>query len=190
MFALIVILGIFSVWWNYRSNNLKVEEDPTSQTDLAAAKEAAQPLLDALEKYHAANGLYPASLGDLEDANAPSHHGRHDYLYSGTWVFKSDPCKAREKELHGWIMKPNNEYQKRINDFKSDCVAGYRDYQLQSGDFPPDANAQHRIERWAHFDSQTKQWTLGWCAVVGKHNQQMATNGVCRWGNHGADVVW
>jgi hypothetical protein len=193
MIAFVGFVVIFGLWWNYDFNNVKVNEDPTSAPNLAAAKEAAQPLLEALEKYHADNGLYPTTLDNLTGEHLPSVRGRRGYLYSagsGGWVYKSDTCAAREKQLHGWVMKETKEYQKEIDEFKQECVAGYRNYQLQSGDFPRDAQTQHPIERWAYFDSKTKQWSLGWCAVVGKRNQEMSTNGICRWGRHATDVVW
>jgi hypothetical protein len=191
---MIVLVGfalVFGLWANYHFTNLKVSEDPTSAPGLAAAKEAAQPLLDALEKYHTDNGLYPTTLDNLTGANLPPVRVRHGYLYSAAgWVYKSDTCAAREKQLHGWILKETKEYQREIDEFKQECVAGYRNYQLQSGDFPRDPQTQHAIERWAYFDSLTRQWSLGWCAVVGKRNQEMSTNGICRWGRRGAEVVW
>jgi len=193
---MIVFIGftvIISLWANYHFTTVKVNEDPTSAPDLAAAKEAAQPLLEALEKYHADNGLYPTTLDSLTGAHSSSVRGQHGYLYSarnGGWVYKSDACAAREKQLHGWILKETKEYQKEIDDFKQECVAGYRNYQLQSGDFPIDPQTQRHVERWAYFDSETRQWSLGWCAVIGKHNQEMSTNGICRWRRRGTDVVW
>jgi hypothetical protein len=191
--ALLAFAFVFSFWWNYHFNNAKVTGDPTSAADLAGAKEAAQPLLDALDKYHAENGVYPTTLDQLTGAGFNAQlpaHGRHGFLYSGDWVYKSDACAARNKELHGWVMKEVKDYQRQIDEFKQECVAGYREYHLQSSDFPPDAQTQPPVERWAYFDSKTKQWSLGWCAVTGRHNQQMSTNGVCRWGQRGKEVVW
>jgi hypothetical protein len=192
-FALVGFALLLGLWARYRFTNVKVNEDPTSAPNLARATEAAQPLLEALEKYHADNGLYPATLDHLTTAHLPSLGGRHGFLYSarnGDWVFKSDTCAAREKQLHGWILKEVKEYQREIDEFKQECVTGYRYYQLQSDDFPRDAQTQHYIERWAYFDSKTRQWSLGWCAVVGKRDQEIGTNGICRWGHRGVDVVW
>ena len=177
----------------YYLTNVAVNKNPTSEPDLMEATRSAQPLLEALEKYHADNGLYPTTLDSLAGADFHSLLGRHGFLYSarnGDWVFKSDTCAAREKQLHGWILKEVKEYQREIDEFKQECVTGYRYYQLQSGDFPPDAQTQHYIERWAYFDSKTRQWSLGWCAVVGKRDQEISTNGICRWGHRGASAVW
>jgi len=185
MLAFVGFALIFSLWAGYYFTNIKVNEDPTSATNLAAATEAALPLLEALENYHADNGLYPTTLDNLTAAHLPALGGQHGFLYSARnadWVYKSDACAEREKHLHGWILKEVKEYQMEIDEFKQECVTGYRYYQLQSGDFPRDAQAQHYIERWAYFDSQTRQWSLGWCAKLGKRNQELSTNGICRWG--------
>jgi hypothetical protein len=132
----------------------------------------------------------PTTLDELTAAQLPSLRGR-GYLYSasGDWVYKSDACEAREKHLHGWIMKEVKEYQKEIDDFKHECVTGYRDYELQSPDFPRNAQTQY-IERWAYFDSQTRQWSLGWCAKTGKKTGEISTNGMCRWRPRGGSVRW
>ena len=138
---------------------LTFTEDPTSVPDLASATDATQPLLAALEKYHAANGLYPTTLNHLTAAHLPSTGGRNGFLYSARsedWVYQSDTCVAREKQLHGWILKETKEYQREVDGVKEECVTHYRYYQLQSGDFPRDVQTQY-IERWAYFDSQTRQ---------------------------------
>jgi hypothetical protein len=181
---------IILAWARYHFTTVQVNNDPTSTPDLAAATETAQPLLEALDKYHAENGLYPTNLDELPSGQLPSLRGR-GYMYSasGDWVYKSDACAAREKHLHGWIMKEVKEYQKQIDDFKHECVTGYRDYQLQSPDFPRDAQTQS-IERWAYFDSQTKQWSLGWCSKIGKKAGEISTNGMCRWRLRGGSVRW
>lgn len=189
--GLIGVILIFGLWGSYHFNHARVNEDPTSAPDLAEATEAAQPVLAALEKYHAANGLYPMTLDQLTAAGFTGHlpeHGQHGFLYSGDWVYKSDACAAREKQLHGWVMKEVKEYQQQIDAFKQECVTGYREYQLQSGDFPLSAQSQQNSERWAYFDSRTRQWKLGWCAV-GRRNEETGTNGICRWRQHG-QVVW
>jgi hypothetical protein len=192
--ALAGLILIFGLWANYYFNNARANEDPTSAPDLAAATRAAQPVLEALEKYHAANGFYPVTLDQLTTAgfiaHLPEHGRRHGFLYSGDWVYKSDACAAREKPLHGWILKEVKEYQRQIDEFKQERVTGYREYQLQSGDFPRAAQSQQNIERWAYFDSNTRQWRLGWCAATGKSNQEIGTNGICRWRQRDTQVVW
>jgi hypothetical protein len=86
------------------------------------------------------------------------------------------------------IEKTKN-YQREIDEFKQECVTGYRYYQLQSGDFPRDARTQC-IERWAYFDSQTRQWSLGWCAMNRRRNREIGMSGICRWQKSGASAVW
>jgi hypothetical protein len=190
---MIVFFGctlIVFVWARYHLTTVQVKDDPTSTPDLAAATDMAQPLLAALGKYHAENGLYPATLDQLASGLSPSLRVR-GYLYSARtsdWVYKSDACVAREKQLQGWVMKEVKAYQKEIDDFKHECLSGYRDYQLQSPDFPRDAQTQY-VERWAYFDSQTNQWSLGWCAKNGKASE-ISTNGICRWHSRGRSAVW
>jgi len=177
-------------WARYHFTTAQVNNDPTSMPDLAAATDTAQPLVAALGKYHAENGLYPASLAQLASGQPRSLRDR-GYLYSarqGDWVYKSDACVTREKQLQGWVMKEVKAYQKEIDDFKRECLTGYRDYQLQSPDFPRDAQNQY-IERWAYFDSKTRQWNLGWCAKTGK-TAEISTNGICRWHSRGRSAVW
>ena len=191
-FAFVGFVLIFGLWASYYLTNVKVNEDPTSAPDLAGATNAAQPLLEALEKYHADNGLYPTTLDHLTAAHLPSIGGRNGFLYSarsGDWVYKTDTCVAREKQLHGWILKETKEYQTDIDEFKQECVTGYRYYQIQSGDFPRDPQNQY-IERWAYFDSQTRQWSLGWCTMDRRRRHEIGMNGICRWQKSGASAVW
>ena len=186
-FALMVVLC-----GEYYLTNVAVNKNPTSEPDLMEATRSAQPLLEALEKYHADNGLYPTTLDSLTAADLHSLLGRHGFLYSarkGDWVYKSDTCVAREKQLEGWILKPVKEYQKEIDEYKRECVTGYRAYQLQSGDFPRDPQTRY-TERWAYFDSQTRQWSLGWCTDNGRRRQEIGMNGICRWRSRGQSAVW
>ena len=95
--------AIIALWGHYHFTTVQVNSDPTSTPDLAAATETAQPLLDALEKYHGENGLYPTTLDQLPSSQLPSLRVR-GYLYSANsadWVYRSDTCVAREKHLHG-----------------------------------------------------------------------------------------
>lgn len=146
-------------------------------------------MLQALEKYRADNGLYPTTLDQMTPTYLPSVWGLHRYRYSARhpdWVFRSDACVAREKSLRGWTLKEAKEYQKEVAQFKLDCISGYHYYQLQSPDFPQDTQSRN-IERWAYYDSQSKQWSLGWCARYLSRRggaQESATNGICRW-RHG-----
>jgi hypothetical protein len=187
-FVLIAIPVIF--WARFHFANLRVTNDPTSQPDLVAATEQARPLINALEKYHADNGLYPATLDRLSPAYLPSPQTFHAFRYSARhsdWVFQSDACIVREKSLNGWVLQEVKAHQKEVAQFKQECLNGYRDYQLQSADFPQDVQSRY-IERWAYYDSQPQHWSLGWCEHVlasrGK-TSELATNGICRWRHRG-----
>lgn len=187
--ALIVFLLIFGTWLRFHLASASVNNDPSTQTDFVTAKTNAEPLLQTLEKYRGDTGLYPATLDQLTGAYSPS--GAHSFRYSARandWVYKTDACKEREKSLRGWIMKGAKEYKKEIADFKSECLTGYRYYQLQSVAFPHDPQTR-TIDRWAYYDSSNQQWSVGWCSH-GSRGSSMATNGVCPWGNHGVQEPW
>ena len=191
----IVFVGcvlIIGTWAQFHFTNLEVERDPTSEPDLNAAKEKAEPWLQALEKYRADNGLYPVTLDQLSPRYFSAVGGPHSYRYSARhndWVFKSDACVDREKSLHGWILKEAKEYHKEVTEFKLECVTGYRYYQLQSRDFPHDPRLLY-IDRWAYYDSSNRQWSMGWCSHARSRVSSIGINGVCRWAEHGAPDPW
>jgi hypothetical protein len=167
-------------WLKWAMTNSRMLNDETSKANLSAASQNATPLIEALEKYRADNGFYPITLNVL---NAGYHSSRsmHSLLYSanlGDWIFKSQACTARQKSLQGWIMETTDKYQSQVAQFQSECVAGYRNYALQSGDFPPSPNT-YGFERWAYYTSVKKQWELGWCSH--DRRSSSAFNGVCRW---------
>jgi hypothetical protein len=187
----VFLVAIVILWARFYFANLRVTDDPRSESDLTAAADQAQPLLDALERYRADNGLYPTTLNQLSPAYLPSLQGLHAFRYSARhsdWVFQSDACLAREQNLEGWVLKEVKEHQNEVAQFKRDCISGYRDFQLQSPDFPPDSQSRY-LERWAYYDSQPQHWTLGWCEPVLESKgspSELATNGVCRGRHHGA----
>ncbi len=176
--------------------NVTLNNDAVIATNMVTAKETAQPLIEALENYRADNGSYPASLDSLTGKYLAAEQlkpfyaalfpkrgvATHLFLYSAypydRVIIKSDSCAARAKSLDGWIMEPKKEDQQQVAQFDLDCVTGYRNYELQSGDFFPASQSQH-IERWAFYASQQKQWNLGWCSY--NHRTTAAENGVCRW---------
>lgn len=177
------------IWARYRFTNLEVNSDPNSGPHLVKAKESAQPLLEALEKYRADHDLCPPTLEQLTGTYLPSHGRLRPFRYSARhedWVFKSDACVAREKSLRGQGVKAK-DYRREVTEFKLECTTGYHHYQLQSDDFPQDApipSIKRSIERWAYYDSQTSQWSLGWCLHTshpGTGGQDTSVNGVCRW---------
>ncbi len=184
LFAFIVLATTVILWARFYFANLHVTADSTSEADVASVAEQSQPLLDALEKYHADHNLYPATLDQLTPVYLPSMPTLHGFRYSARhsdWVFESDACLARDKSLHGWILQEVKASQKEVSQFKRECVAGYHDYQLQSRDFPFDPGSRS-VKRWAYYDSQPRQWSLGWCEKVttSRGLQELATNGVCR----------
>jgi hypothetical protein len=161
--VLIGLLAIFGLWASYYLTNMQVERNATTQPEMATAKQAAQPLLDALEKYHSDHSLYPARLRLLTPGYLPSLQSWANYKYCAepVRVLKDDPCSAREKSLRGWVMKNAREDQKEIADFELQCVTGYRYYQLESKRFASDSHNVF-LARWAHYESSKKQWSVAW----------------------------
>jgi hypothetical protein len=168
-------------WLKSAMTNSRVLNDETSSADLSSASQNASPLIDALEKYRADNGFYPTTLDSL-NAGYHSSGSMHGLLYSaylGDWIYKSEACTARQKSLQGWIMETTDKYQREVAQFQSECVTGYRNYALQSGDFPSSPHS-YGLERWAYYTSVKKQWELGWCSHD-RQRSRSAFNGVCRW---------
>ena len=191
MIAFVLFASSIAMWWRYHSANTIVTNDPTSQAALASNTKQAEPLVDALEKFRADNGLYPTTLNQLAPAYMPSVEPYAAFRYSSRhsdWVFLSDACITREKSLEGWVLQEAKAYQQNVAQFRHECLTGYRDYQLQSPDFPPDVQSRY-IERWAYYDSQPQHWVLGWCEHVPASNgrgSELATNGICRWRHYAA----
>jgi hypothetical protein len=192
--AFVILAGSIAMWWRYHSANIRVADDPTSQAALEANTQQAQPLVEALEKFRVENGLYPTTLNQLAPAYLPSVQPFIAYRYSARhseWVFVSDACISRGKTLQGWVLREAKAYRTEVAQFKHECLTGYRDYQLQSPDFPPDVQSRY-IERWAYYDSQPQHWVLGWCEHVPAskgRGSELATNGICRRRHHGNDPL-
>jgi hypothetical protein len=184
--GLVVFVLILAIMVPPYLTNLRVKDDRTSALRLEAAKTEAQPLVDALAKYRADHGLYPPTLEQVTPAYLRASFGADRFRYAARrpdWTLKSGGCAAREKSLHGLIMKEAAEYRKEVAAFKADCITGFRDYQLQTPDFPR-SDQSPGIERWGYYDSWTKKWSLGWCdhaRVVRGEVHESAMNGVCRW---------
>lgn len=181
----ILIVGLWASWY---LPNLRVQTDTTSAPDLLAASGKMQPLVEALEKYRADNGFYPTALEKLNANYRSAKSGNSGkarmagILYSAhteDWILESEACGVREKSLYGWVMERSEKYRKDIAQFKLECVKGYRRYELQSEDFPSDQQS-NRIERWAFYDSQQKEWKVGWCSHNGR-GSRTGMNGDCRW---------
>lgn len=181
LIAIVGCLAILGTCLNFHSTNRRLDNDPAAQANLAAAKAETQPLLDALEKYRGDTGLYPPTLDELVPAYLPSLRGIRIYRYSARtydWVYKSEACADRRKTLEGWVLKEAKQYRKEVADFKQDCLTGFRHYQLQSRNFVADAQNSY-IERWAYYDSSSRQWSIGWCSHSMSRGPTMGTYGIC-----------
>jgi hypothetical protein len=172
-----------ALWARFHENAVRGFADPYSEPALTAVADQAQPVLDALEKYRAENGLYPVSLNRLRPGYLASNDDLSGFRYSARqseWIFQSDACLAREQTQGSKLREVTAELNE-VTRFKSECVIGYREYQLQSPDFPSNAKSR-AVERWAYYDSQPQYWAVGWCQQVGTKggSRKLATNGVCR----------
>lgn len=180
--ALVCFLAIGGASASFYITNARVNRSPTTQPNLLAAEQTAQPLLDALEQYRADHGLYPSQLRELAPVYLPSLQAARKYRYCaepGDWVLKDSACAEREKALHGWVMKNAKEYEKEVMDFKQQCLTGYRYYQLESPRFPADVPTSS-LTRWAHYDSSTRQWNVAWLSYSqSTHRATTGMNGVC-----------
>ena len=189
MLAFVMLASVIAFWARFHYADLRATNDATSQANLKAATNQGQPLVDALEEYRADNGLYPTTLNQLAPAYLPSLNGYAAFRYSARrsdWVYLSNACITRQKTLEGWVLREAKAYQQDVAQFKHDCLTGYRDFQLQSPDFAPDAQSRY-LERWAYYDSQPEHWVLGWCEHVPASKgraSELATNGICRWRHH------
>jgi len=182
-------LALFAGGWAHAHfSTLRIDPDHNSEADLTAAQKRAQPLLDALEKYRADNGLYPTSLQQLTPGYLATREDLPSYRYSARhddWIFQSDACLDRKQngddnDPGQPILQPA-KHTANADSHQRDCLSGYREYQLQSADFPV-AVAFRYQERWAYYDSQPQYWTVGWCELViaKETSRELATNGVCR----------
>jgi hypothetical protein len=59
-------------------------------------------------------------------------------------------------------MIPTDEMEERRRRFVRDCVTGFRQYHLQSENLP--GSLLGTVDRWASYDSLSRQWGMGWCA--------------------------
>jgi hypothetical protein len=186
MIAFVILASSIVLWWRYHSANTPSADVRTLPSNLEADTRQARPLVHALERFRADNGLYPTTLNQLAPAYLPSVEPFSAFRYSARhsdWVFLSDSCLTREKTLEGWVLEEAKASQSDVARFKHDCITGYRDYQLQSPDFAPDARSRY-LERWAYYDSEPQRWVLGWCEHIPAAKatgSELATNGICRW---------
>ena len=71
--TLVLVALIFFMWARMHYTTARVQNDPSTEPDLAAAKTNAEPLLQALEKYRGDNGIYPATLDQLTGGRTAIH---------------------------------------------------------------------------------------------------------------------
>jgi len=191
LLACIALAVPLALWARFHLATLRAYANPGAEPNVTAAAEQAQPVIDALEKYRADNGLYPASLDRLSPGYLASTETLRGFRYSARrsdWVFQSDACLAREQVLE-WKLTGVKANRPQAARFADDCLSGFRDYQLQSPDFSHDGNSRY-VERWAYYDSQPQHWTVGWCEQVrtaSGNAQELATNGICRVALYGKD---
>jgi len=196
--ALLFVVVLLLIVWSIAENiwvGSKLREDANTMARLEKVAASARPLIQALESYQRDHDFYPVELTALngEYLHLPSLSQTvwWDFLYSAEprdYVFKSPECEAKQAQFHGWLMKPADELAKAKAKFVMDCVTGYREISLQSGDFPRDPQEiLPDVDRWAYFTSRSGSWALGWCYYNSNmnregvnHGQMVESNGKCR----------
>jgi hypothetical protein len=171
-----------AIWVNHA-----IAEDPGTQSQFKAMVERSKPLVEALDAYHNAVGLYPPDLTKLNGRYLAKPALAQGFLYSALptdEILPSEECRDREKKsFTGWIMKTTSELDAMKTAFRRDCVTGYRVVSLQSPTITSGGTGTlTAVERWAYYDSLTRGWSIGWCSVDQQYDppRHTAYDGVCR----------
>lgn len=150
-----------------------ITADPAVQPALAQAKTDAQPLLAALDAYHATNGFYPPSVSDLAVGDANARNYTYE-TYSINRVYKSLACAGQGKSLAGWHKSPG-AYKKQEAAFRSECLSGYSSFVLKSPRIATKWPINSSTVVFAKFTSLTAEWGVGWC----NHSSRGGYSGDC-----------
>jgi hypothetical protein len=150
----VFLLVIFCCYAIYKWNRQSVEADPEVRLAVASARTEAQPLIDALEKYHLLHGVYPRSIKDL-----PQNYLWGKYLYQTSQlnaVYKSLDCQQRVRDLMGWQTA---EKRQRMRETQVECLLGYSQFAVKTQ--VPTAHV--RVYAFVVFDSTKAKWDVDWC---------------------------
>lgn len=185
--AILILLIPVTCVWRLQHVIQQVADDPVATTNLAAVRRLGQPIIAALDRFHAEHAMYPTTLDELGLTSTPP--GFLYYPGLSASIYKSPECAARGPAALRWAdMMSIPSVRPQIRQFLAECVQGFRGFALQSADFPRPPNA---LERWAHYESTSGTWSLGWCnrtrASRTSRGSSLSVGGLCGW-NHGATI--
>jgi hypothetical protein len=154
--ALFIFLALIISWYAfYKWNKRSLESNPAVELALSSAQKDAQPLIEAIEKYHTEHGFYPRSIKDL-----PYNALWGKYLYqtsSLNSVYKSLDCQRRVRDLMGWQTA---EKRQKMQETQEECLLGYSQFLIKS-----QVQASHlNMYVFVVFDSTNPKWNVDWCS--------------------------
>jgi hypothetical protein len=139
-----------------------VYADPDVTPAYEQVQAQGQPLVEALGRYYASHSYYPRSIDEL----MTYHGGTRGFRYE-VWginrVYRSMDCAARAKEFTGFVAAIP-DYERRLEDFRAECVRGYSSFLLKSPRLPTAWGINRGTVVWAQFASQDARWSVEWCS--------------------------
>jgi hypothetical protein len=153
--ALFIFLALIISWYAfYKWNKRSLESNPAIELALSSAQKDAQPLIDAIEKYHTEHGFYPRSIKDLPYS---ALWGKYLYQTSSlNSVYKSLDCQRRVRDLMGWQTA---EKRQKMQETQEECLLGYSQFLIKS-----QVQASHlNMYVFVVFDSTNPKWNVDWC---------------------------
>jgi hypothetical protein len=154
-------LAILSMYAFHRWNRLSLESDPAATLALSSARTETKPLIDVLEQYHLAHGVYPKSVKEL-----PKDSLWGKYLYEVmplNAVYKSLDCQQRVRDWMGWQTADKRQ---RMLETQEECILGYSQFVLKS---QVPALRQRKLV-FVVFESTNPTWDVDWCSP-GRHGR-------------------
>ena len=157
--GLLTFIIVIVCWYPlHRWRRYSLESDPNISSALSTAKTEALPLINALEEYHRAHGVYPRSIKQL-----PRNPLWGKYLYQTndfSAVYQSLDCQKRVRDLIGWQTP---EKRQRMLETQDECILGYSQFAIKSQVQP----SHQRLFAFVVFESTNPQWDIDWCRRKG-----------------------
>ncbi|MFZ0478950.1 MAG: hypothetical protein WAL71_07350 [Terriglobales bacterium] len=150
----VFLLVVFVLCAFYTFNRRMLESDPVVAKALSSAPTEAKSLLDALDAYHLAHGVYPRSVKDLP---RDPLWGKYLYQVNSLFaVYKSLDCQRRMHDLMG-IQTP--EKIRLGKETQAECLLGYSQFVVKTH-----VQAKYRqVFAFVVFDSANPKWAIDWC---------------------------
>jgi len=151
-----VIVCLFSY---HKLTRYLLVSDRNISSALSTAKTEALPLIDDLEDYHRARGVYPRSIKQL-----PKNRLWGKYLYQTNDLnvaYQSLDCQKRMRDLMGW---QTSEKRQKMAETRDECILGYSQFVIKSQVRP----AHLQISAFVVFESANPKWDVDWCNNSGE----------------------